>query len=627
MADTGQAIHRPMRLVAADGSLGGKLLLILTGVGLLGAVAITVLLAAVIMPSFGKLERQTVDGHIDRTHVALNEYASKVESSVRDYGDWNSSYAYMGKPSHAFEVESFSTLALVNLGANGMAYVHNDGRIQIVRWIGLDSQREEPALRQRFVNAIHALNFKKVLAGSNSAAFYLKLGDALAAVGVAQVRRSDGSGTPRGYVLIARRMTSAQLSKLLQLKADIDVASPVAENEVISHSDTLDIAVPVAGPDGVPVASARFSVPRTLSILGRNMLLVAVGGTILLLVIMLTLLRRMIGRLVLDPLNKVEQHMQMVRASGTLGILTSIDRRDEIGSLVTSFNAMLSQLKDLREQLEVQSFKLGKSESAVAVMHNVRNALNPISTILSHGSAKTPAVDRKMLDRAVGELARGDIDEARRQKLATFVTAALDKDEAQRADRAEQMEVGRGALHNVLEIIGKQQADAHARPQLETCDITDIIAQNATIARYSGEHSIAFRFPSRPHWVQANRVLLSQVIGNLFSNAAEAIAASDREGGSISVSVTERDDGKVQIAIQDDGEGFDPGNTPQFFQRGFSTRAHKSGGLGLHWCANSMVAMEGALDLESEGKGLGACAILTVKAAPAEALAAMGIAA
>ena len=48
----------------------------------------------------------------------------------------------------------------------------------------------------------------------------------------------------------------------------------------------------------------------------------------------------------------------------------------------SSFNAMLRQLKDLREQIEVQSFALGRSESAVAVMHNVRNALNPISTIL-----------------------------------------------------------------------------------------------------------------------------------------------------------------------------------------------------------------------------------------------------
>ncbi len=48
------------------------------------------------------------------------------------------------------------------------------------------------------------------------------------------------------------------------------------------------------------------------------------------------------------------------------------------------------------------------------------------------------------------------------------------------------------------------------------------------------------------------------------------------------------------------------------FQRGFSTRKHKSGGLGLHWCANSMTAMQGSLRLESEGQGRGAVAILAL---------------
>ncbi|MDQ2879195.1 MAG: histidine kinase, partial [Pseudomonadota bacterium] len=54
----------------------------------------------------------------------------------------------------------------------------------------------------------------------------------------------------------------------------------------------------------------------------------------------------------------------------------------------------------------------------------------------------------------------------------------------------------------------------------------------------------------------------------------------------------------------------------QLFQRGFSTRAHKSGGLGLHWCANSMLAMGGSLALESEGAGRGAVAVLTLDCAP-----------
>ena len=143
--------------------------------------------------------------------------------------------------------------------------------------------------------------------------------------------------------------------------------------------------------------------------------------------------------------------------------------------------------------------------------------------------------------------------------------------------------------------------------------MTELIAQNATIARYSGETAIAFDFPARPWPVMANRIILSQVIGNLFGNAAEAIAAKGSGAGSIRVTIDEAD-GVVTITIRDDGEGFSPEVAATLFQRGYSTRAHKSGGLGLHWCANSMNAMEGSLRLASEGKGRGAAATLTLKA-------------
>ncbi|MEN2712009.1 CHASE4 domain-containing protein [Sphingomonas sp. NPDC092331] len=599
------------RRLKAPASLGAKLVLILTGVGVIGAAALTLMLATVITPSFNRLERDAVDAHVARTQAVVHDVSAKVESSVRDYGDWNSSYDYMAHPTKAFEDESFSTLAMVNLDVNGMAYVRPDREIVIARWLDLEKQADVPAMRARLAEAIARFDFARMLHGQSSAGFFIRLGDTLAAIGIAQVRRSDGSGAPRGYVLMARAVTAAQLSTLLQLKAALALDHPVAAVTKTPGATRTRIAVPIPGPDGRPVATATYSVPRDLSTLGTRMLVLAVVGSSILLAIVLLVLRRMIARLVLAPLKRVERHMGVVRASGTLGLLTDRPRDDEIGSLVTSFNSMLRQLKDLREQLEVQSFTLGRSESAVAVMHNVRNALNPISTVLSQGLGSGAPLDRALLDRAFGELASEDLPAVRRQKLVAFLAAAIESVEQERADRRAQIAIGREALHHVLEIIGQQQEAAHERPPLDACDITDIVAQNATIARYSGENSIAFSFPSKPHWVMANRVILSQVVGNLFANAAEAIAATGRGSGSISVTIRDKGD-STEIHIRDDGEGFDPATAPTLFQRGFSTRAHKSGGLGLHWCANSMLTMEGKLDLVSDGKGTGAKAILTL---------------
>ena len=177
---------RPRRL-RAPASLGAKLVLILTGVGLLGAVALTIFLATVITPGFSTLEDAANKGHVARTEAVIHDLTAKVENAVRDYGDWNSSYDYMAAPSKAFEEESFSTLAMVNLDVNGMAYVGNDGKIVIARYI--DQEADIPAMREQLVQAIRKLDAKKALKGNSSAGFYMKLGDTLAAIGIAQVRR------------------------------------------------------------------------------------------------------------------------------------------------------------------------------------------------------------------------------------------------------------------------------------------------------------------------------------------------------------------------------------------------------------------------------------------------------
>lgn len=599
--------------IAPPRSLGAKLLLILLAVGLLGALAITLLLALVITPSFDQLERTAVTAHIQRTRAALGEYVSKVESAVRDYGDWNSSYDYIAHPNPTFERESFSPLAMANLDVNGMAYVRADGSILIARWLDLNNQHDVGAMRGQLLRAIRNINFAQALGHKNSTAFYTRIGPVVAAVGVAQVRRSDGSGTPRGHVLMARQITQRQLSALLQVPAAL---GPPAGNaaRITPASRGMTISLPIRGPDNRAVASASFTVPRDVSALGQGILLLAVAGSCLLLLMVLFVLRRMIAQLVLAPLNRVEQHMQHVTASGTLSLLDDDGRHDEIGSLGRSFNRMLRQLKDLREQIEVQSFALGRSESAVVVMHNVRNALTPVSTILSRGLGDGPATDPAMLARAAAELARDDTPPARRQKLAAFVAAGIEAEHTAHEERQRQLRAGRDAMQQVLEIIGAQQAKAHERPQVAPCDITDILAQNATIARYSGDTAIVFHCPEAPCAVLANRVILSQVIGNLFGNAAESIAATGRGTGAISVSITARA-GHVDIAIRDDGEGFSAATGKALFQRGYSTRDHKSGGLGLHWCANAVTAMDGALRLESDGPGMGAVATITLKAA------------
>ncbi len=548
-------------------SLGGKLVWILTLVGLTGAVAIAMLLAAIITPGFDRLEERGAALRRDRVQAAIAAIVDAAETTARDIAE--------GKAA----AEAGDDVVLLSPGAP-----------PVPRTAGVDRAVARMAGR---------LDPAALLQGGQSAGFYARIDGRLTAIGLARTRADTG------VVLLARRIDPAVLSA----RAGREVAIRFAP---AGPSDDRTVALPMAGADGRPVAEAVFPLHRDLTRLGRRTLWAAIGGTVLLLAAMLLVLRRSISHLVLGPLARIERHLQAVRSSGAVTMLDHDRRQDEIGSLTASLNAMLRRLHDMAGQSELQSFRLGRSESRAAVMHNVRNALSPISAILSQGLAQPPVAERATIERAVAELGRDDLPADRRAKLVEFVMAAIDAAARARVDRLAQLDIGRTALGNVLDIVGQQPDAGDTDIGLARCDATDLIARNGTIARVDGGRpSIACSFPAQPCWVRANRVILGQVIGNLFRNAVEAIVARGGDSGQVIVTI-QRGDAAAAITIADDGEGFDPAEASRLFQRDYSTRTGKSGGLGLHWCANWVAAMGGTLRLESDGPGLGARAILTL---------------
>jgi len=584
----------------ASQALAMKLVVILTAIGLVGAVVLVAVLASVILPSFGKLETKSVQVEMDRTRTALDAFARQVELKARDFAEDTAAAPDQVHARHVFEDRQ----------VDGIAWLDGPANARSIAWRASDGV----TLRRAFDRAVRHLPLGSLIGAGRSTHFYLRIGDELAAVGLVRIPPAKPGGAPR-FALLARRLTETLLSEASHLPARVDLASTADTATIVATHTQFRVVLPIRGVGGRVVAGAAFTVHREFAVLGQRMLLLAVAGSILLLLLVLLALRRMMTTLVLRPLARVERHMQIVRTSGTLDLLPGPMRRDEIGSLATSFNAMLRELRDLRERLEVQNFELGKTENATAMLHNVRNALTPVSTILSGAIAQNAPVDQGLLDRAIAELAEEDIAPERRAKLAAFVAAVMAAKVQDRTARHQALEVAREAMAHVLDIIGEEQRAIHERPEVTPCDVTDIVARSATIARYAGSVSIAVSFPAHPCHVLASRIILSQVIGNLFANAADAIAAAGTGSGSIRVTIDRVGD-SAQIAIRDDGEGFAASVIPNLFQRGFSTRQHKVGGLGLHWCAIAVQSMQGSLRLESAGPGYGATATVTLRLAP-----------
>jgi len=112
------------------------------------------------------------------------------------------------------------------------------------------------------------------------------------------------------------------------------------------------------------------------------------------------------------------------------------------------------------------------------------------------------------------------------------------------------------------------------------------------------------RFASSLPKIYANPLQLEQVFINLATNARDAIEATGRGTGTVTIST--RDAGNlVEVVFKDDGAGMDPRTKAKVFNPFFTTKEVGKGmGLGLSLSYGILSKLHGSIVVESEmGKG------------------------
>jgi len=167
-------------------------------------------------------------------------------------------------------------------------------------------------------------------------------------------------------------------------------------------------------------------------------------------------------------------------------------------------------------------------------------------------------------------------------------------------------------LNGIESLLAGQDAASHAELPLETVTLAEVIREATdavpAAARQGVRLVVAESVRSVPTLCTA-RTLLVQVLANLVQNAIESIRQTGRTDGEVDIEarreVIAGTEG-VRIEIRDNGRGIAPGDLRRVFERGYSTKAQAGAGMGLHWCANTMNAMNGRIRAESEGPNQGA---------------------
>jgi len=299
-------------------------------------------------------------------------------------------------------------------------------------------------------------------------------------------------------------------------------------------------------------------------------------------------------KLISDPILYLSKTIKNISENVDLSIRANYEGDDELGTVFSGFNEMISQIaireKKLKEQHarletlinelsqskeDADKANLAKSQFLSRMSHELRTPLNAIL-----GFAQL--LDMNVKDK-LDETDRDNIYHILKASdhLLDLINEVLDlsKIESGKMDFALKEIMVKPAVNEILS-------------QMEP--LRDIHGVNINFEEVNGSN----------YYIQVDRVRFKQILFNLLSNAIKY----NEKGGNITISLDEIYENKVAICVKDTGKGIEEEKFHALFEP-FDRLGNESGeiegtGVGLSITKHLVEMMEGTIQVISEpGKG------------------------
>jgi two-component system NtrC family sensor kinase len=581
-----------------------------------------------VLPKFVELERESARTDMQRVVYAVEREEQSLGAQAADWGNWNDTWNYMRRHFAAYEHDTLTDTAVKTLKVDYLALVASDGRLT---W----SRALDPLTRKILATHLNRTDrledeWSRALSqGHGVSGLVATDGGVLIASG-APILDGFGHGPSRGMVIMGRFLNNAELLRLgnqAQVKLDMRIctgqeaagsttAAKVRAGDIrlTETPSTTRIERAFANLEGEPLLIFGISVPRTISHRGAEAVqystrMVAAAAGIALIMLLLLL-----GRMVLSPLASVTDHAQRIASADDLSARLAYERSDELGTLAKAFDNMVERLAQTRRELVDRSFESGAAENASGVLHNLGNAMTPLSVNVASLQKQLGDMSVDDLQTALRELQDGTVESERRRDLLEFLQLSV-------GELRRTQIVASARLSDVIEQAGVIQAVLAEQRQLQRSgpvllSMTPAELVSLSLQQVAAAHLARLELDISPRLAAIGTLslpctTLGMVLQNLIQNAAEAAAGAGRERARLRIDaeMLSADDHRLlRFSISDDAAGVDPQDLPKLFQKGYSTKSRATNsGLGLHWCANTLNALGGSITAQSEGLGRGAC--------------------
>jgi len=577
----------------------------------------------VVMPSFAQLERADAQTAMRRIRFALDRTLSELGLLATDWGNWEDTYRFVGDHNSAYVAANISNVALRQLNVNVLMIVDREGHVLQARDLDLQSDRplgleltSAPELPSDFP-------WRPNLHAATAVRCLLRTSQGILMLAAAPVLDGHGNGPSRGRVIIGRLLSPAVV-RSLGAQAQVALAmlppDPTAATERTLESDSVTHVYRTFNDlYGQPVMMLRVDVPREITLRGYRAVAYATACLIAAAVIVLVLLVVVLNRVILKPLARVTHHAVALGEDRDQTPRLDLRRGDEFGVLARELDRMVERLAESRMQLVDQSFQAGFAELANGVLHDLGNAMTPMSVRLANLTERLRAAPIADAEQAVAELKEGTPDAARGADLEEFLRLACKQLAATVRSAQEDVATITRQASLIQTTLAEQMRSARNEHVIESVRLTELLAQSLEIVPDTCRSRLAIAADEtvrRVGVVRVARTVLRLILQNLIINAADAVRDAGKDKGTLRVSaeiVHEADRRQLHLQCIDDGVGIAAENLERVFEKGFTTKSPETNhGIGLHWCANAIGALGGQIWAASDGPGRGAALHLLV---------------
>jgi two-component system, NtrC family, sensor kinase len=572
----------------------------------------------IVMPSFTQLERRNAQIAMNRVRTSMEHDKETFAVQIMDWGNWSELHAFVRGEGRDFGLHNVTPAAMSVIQADAIWITNLDGKVLLSSDKFVHTGLPLDGILTRG-DALRAdLPWRKNLGTMAGARGLVNTDKGLMLVVSGPILDGSGTGPSVGMVLMGRLLTPAMLRRI-ETQTDTVVSQQTrvedgSADRLVETDGVTQVFGSFRDIYGKPVMTLRVDVPREFTAYGHKALQIASASIVAAAVVVLIVMLLLLNRLVLAPLTRVTRHAVAIGKDPDLSARLDFKTADEFGLLADEFDSMVARLAATRKELIDQSFEAGFAEMSKGVLHNLGNALTPLGVrldALSRRLRESPAEDVRQ---AAAELAGAENEPGRRAQLLEFIDLGAREMAVMVSETSADLETMQRQASLMRASLSEQMRVSRSKAVvLESVKLPELVAQSLDIVPDVSRRRLSIEADESLQKIGAVRVartVLRMVLQNLIINAADAVRDAGKDTGVFRVAaeiVVEPDGQQLHLRCEDNGVGIPADQLERVFEKGFSTKSRDTNhGIGLHWCANAVLALGGRIWAASEGPGRGA---------------------